>query len=387
MEQPAVRPDLLNTATPAEDDLVEHRLQHGQCGSCGQQLYGFEMESSCCFAALFSKKRNELTMNPLTIPNLVEHGKCLKCNISPHASNHSEEPSEASNPATNTTTNRVEQDARKEPPKAKKSLSFKKAPLFQRATVAGAAYVPHEESGVMIPISPSQSNSSSSSSSSNLAIYQGDYNAKGERHGYGTITWTNGDVYKGSFVQNQRHGHGILVFASPDAEKPDNGEYVGDWKENLMHGEGTRRYPNGDVYVGYYEQGKRHGHGEFYYANGDTYSGPWEKNHMQGIGRYYYMSGQLFEGMFLMSKRNGKGKIERTDGSVDYFQYVDDVRVGYGVRWNGDRSLAWKLALLQPFGAIRAEPISLPEATLLLEELEKMCDQHVQTMMLTLILE
>lgn len=379
MIQPANASDT-NATIPSA--LLEHRLQHGQCPTCGQQLYGFEIDSACCLAALFTRNEKELRKNPLTIPDLVDQGKCLKCEA-PSTSDTSEtKPPEHPLSSLKSQIKSDKGDTKKLPsPKPSKET-----PPFERASVAGAAYVPREGSGLMIPVNSSSSSSSSSSASSSLAIYHGEYNAKGERHGHGTITWANGDVYKGSFVRNQRHGHGVLTFASNDCDKPDNGEYVGDWRDNQMHGEGTRRYPNGDVYVGHYFKGKRHGHGKFYYSNGDTYSGPWDNNQMQGTGSYYYSSGQRFEGMFITSKRNGKGKLERNDGTVDYFQYVNDERVGHGVRWNGDHTRAWRLQVLSS-GGVQAEPISIPEATTLLQELEHKCNQRVEEIMLAQLLE
>jgi hypothetical protein len=175
------------------------------------------------------------------------------------------------------------------------------------------------------------------------AVYEGPYNDYGEKHGQGDMFWSNGDVFQESFVNNVREGHGTLTFGPSGVNKTDGGEHVGDWRNNHMHGSGTRRYPNGDVFMGQYEYGKRHGDGRFYYANGDLYWGNWCNNQMHREGRYYYLSGQRFEGIFISSKRNGKGKLQWTDGTFDVFQYINDQRVGQGVRWSADRSKAWRL--------------------------------------------
>lgn len=175
----------------------------------------------------------------------------------------------------------------------------------------------------------------------------------GQRHGQGELSWCNGDVYIGNFVNGMRQGHGTLVFASSRSGndeggegggRGDGGEYVGEWQRNLMHGSGTWRYPNGEMYVGEYQQGKRQGEGRFYHANGDLYVGSWHNNQMHGRGRYYFAtSGLQFEGTFLRNKRNGKGKLQREDGTVEVFQYVNNERVGQGVKWSADRSKAWRL--------------------------------------------
>lgn len=168
--------------------------------------------------------------------------------------------------------------------------------------------------------------------------YDGPYNERGEKHGVGRLVWRNGDTYEGSFVNDLREGHGRLLFAS--REGPTGGKYVGEWRNNQMHGNGTRKYPNGDCYVGEYEYGKREGEGRFYYSNGDMYWGGWHKNQMNGRGRYYYKNGQRFEGNFVDGKRIGKGKLQLTDGRLEIFNYMSDRRVGAGILWSPDRTTA-----------------------------------------------
>ena len=198
--------------------------------------------------------------------------------------------------------------------------------------------IPHEvERGQCLrccPVQPDNNNTATGTAAN--ALYKGEFNSRGQKHGHGEMTWSNGDVYKGEFSNDQRHGHGTLTFAQ-------GGEYVGNWTHNQMHGSGTRRYPNGDVYMGTYVQGNRQGTGRFYYANGDLYDGSFVQNRLHGPGRYYYAAGQRFEGDFRHGKRYGKGKLQRTDGSLDIFQYVNDERVGQGVRWSQDRTKAWRL--------------------------------------------
>ena len=188
-----------------------------------------------------------------------------------------------------------------------------------------------------------QATSATRSVSLATAVYTGPYNVLGQKHGMGEMVWSNGDCYRGEFVADQRQGQGTLTFASRSSHMDDGGEYVGQWHHNQMHGDGTRRYPNGDVYNGSFQHNERHGQGRFYYSNGDMFWGEWRHNQMHGIGRYYYASGQRFEGMFVASKRNGKGKLQKTDGTIDIHQYINDERVGQGVRWSADRSKAWRI--------------------------------------------
>ena len=47
--------------------------------------------------------------------------------------------------------------------------------------------------------------------------------------------------------------------------------------------------------------------------------------------------------MFRNGKRNGRGKYQLTDGRVEIYRYVNDARVGDGVRWSANRKKAWRM--------------------------------------------
>jgi len=166
--------------------------------------------------------------------------------------------------------------------------------------------------------------------------YEGEYNIIGKRHGDGELKWANGDKYVGKFKDGYIEGRGTIGFH-------DGTEYAGQWKKNRFHGEGTRRFNNGNVYTGNYTSGKRQGQGKCYFANGDMYVGDWKEDTIHGFGRYYYNNGHSFEGMFRNGKRNGRGKYQLTDGRVEIYRYVNDSRVGDGVRWSANRKKAWRM--------------------------------------------
>lgn len=224
-----------------------------------------------------------------------------------------------------------------------------------------------------------------SSTSMKMAVYEGSYNNKGEKHGAGVMKWSNGDVFKGTFVNDKRRGHGTIEFNSVNQ---DGGEYVGEWLDDKMHGCGTRRYPNGDMHVGNFHEGKREGEGRFYFSNGDMYYGEWKNNQMHGPGNYYFSSGTRFEGTFLFNKRNGKGKTQGISGSTDIFQYINDERVGQGVRFDEKRTWAWRLVpradgAMRQIGSAPLERhcITMPEAVSLLYEIENAANSYINDLL------
>merc|ERR1719183_15415 len=276
---------------------------------------------------------------PLTIPGRVERGQCLQCLRRGEA--FSQQDLDTTNPTLGpepqATPFSIEDDA-----DVAAAISATQAYEDAKNNTQNKAHPTVD--GKHEPIAPTVINPGA-------AVYKGPFNQYGERHGRGEMTWANGDKYIGEFFNGVRHGFGELHFA-------DGSEYVGKWECNFMHGEGTRRFSNGDVYTGGYVNNKRNGEqGRFYFANGDMYLGPWRDDRIEGLGRYYYAGGQRFEGEFVAGKRHGKGKMQRLDGSLDICLYVNDQRIGVGVRWSANRTKAW----LVEGGRVRKK-ISIAEA-------------------------
>lgn len=424
-QEPNEVPPSKQVRVAVEIDKKQDREENGQCPSCGQQLFRLEpVDEVCCLMRCFGKviihengqgDQQLMQKVPLTIPRLVERGQCLNCLNGSRSSTDSSSLGSKTvstleddgpdtmfpHPSMTTLTNNtMNESMNRGGPEDTTTV-----PSIVSPTASMAANVIQLTPGSLKP--PPLTNCSSTATSSfpqmgrlqarsaviptGTAVYDGEYNSYGEKHGQGEMRWSNGDVYKGSFVDDVRQGHGTLTFAATNPTEADGGEYAGDWTANQMHGNGTRRYPNGDLYVGEYVSGKRHGEGRFYYANGDLFWGQWKGNHMHGPGRYYYASGQRFEGVFLHSKRNGSGKLQRTDGTLEIFQYVNDQRVGQGVRWSGDRTKAWRLWMPSNGrtgqsgcgSVLEKRSISIAEAVGLVSEIELAAATYAEELLAT----
>ena len=57
-------------------------------------------------------------------------------------------------------------------------------------------------------------------------------NGKLVKDGVGEMTWPDGSIYRGQFVQDQMEGTGQMVQASGDV-------YQGQWKDNQANGHGV----------------------------------------------------------------------------------------------------------------------------------------------------
>jgi hypothetical protein len=61
--------------------------------------------------------------------------------------------------------------------------------------------------------------------------------------------------------------------------------YVGDWRYGRFHGYGTSTYSNGDIYVGEWKDDEKSGQGTLTFANGVVKVGIWENNDLKYAGK------------------------------------------------------------------------------------------------------
>jgi len=150
----------------------------------------------------------------------------------------------------------------------------------------------------------------------------------------GKVTYSNGDVYEGSFKNNKRHGQGTYIYkdggklsGSFYEDLPSFGTetYVGKWKGDKYtgsfskwkkHGQGTYSFSNGDVYEGSFKNNKRHGQGTYSWKDGRKYIGQWKNDKQNGQGTFFW-SGGKYVGQWKDAKRNGQGTNTYKNGKTD----------------------------------------------------------------------
>jgi len=112
-------------------------------------------------------------------------------------------------------------------------------------------------------------------------------------------------------------------------------KYVGEWKDDNMHGQGTYVHgPEskwaGDRYVGQWKNGNMHGQGTYVYAPeskwaGDKYVGQWKNDEYNGQGTYSSKkTGAKFEGEWKDGNMHGQGKKTYGNGTVEEGIFKDD---------------------------------------------------------------
>merc|ERR1719146_164643 len=151
----------------------------------------------------------------------------------------------------------------------------------------------------------------------------------GIKHGAGTYTWANEDVFKGYFEDNKKSS----VWSDPNEGKSvpkhlcrmtykAGGFYHGYYLNGLRHGEGTMKYANGDVYSGEWKEGNKHGKGTYVF-NTTKYKfvgDHWEMGKIQ-TGRWVLSNGVTFTGVFSMNKPLGEGSWSMVNGDVVHGVY------------------------------------------------------------------
>eukprot|EP01031_Cornospumella_fuschlensis_P028910 gene28910-34887_t len=147
--------------------------------------------------------------------------------------------------------------------------------------------------------------------------YDGAMNEQGQRHGYGVMKYTNGDVYEGMWETDKKHGLGKQIHRNGDI-------YEGEFVHGRKHGKGKYTYASGDSYEGGIVNGMREGWGVYRFVNGSTYTyhtgaqytGDWEGGDMQGKGQMVYPGGERYEGEWKGGVMHGPGKYLSVAGKV-----------------------------------------------------------------------
>lgn len=110
-------------------------------------------------------------------------------------------------------------------------------------------------------------------------------------HGFGTMTFNDGDIYEGEWIEGRFEGEGIIKFAGGD-------RYEGQLLDWVFNGNGTYYYLDGDLYYGEWSKGVQKGFGTYLWIEGDSYVGEWEGGMFHGNGIYTFEDGESLNGLW-----------------------------------------------------------------------------------------
>lgn len=146
----------------------------------------------------------------------------------------------------------------------------------------------------------------------------------GLMHGYGTRFWDYDDKkWEGDWEEGEACGHIVVTF----------GDFVvfeGDMEHGLPNGLGVYIDMNsGQRYEGNFVDFQREGEGILYTEEGDKiYDGEWKNNKYNGYGQFFLRGQCRYEGNWENGKRNGDGIAYDQNGNEEYNgPWKDDVRL------------------------------------------------------------
>ena len=127
------------------------------------------------------------------------------------------------------------------------------------------------------------------------------------------MTYSDGRKYVGEFKDGKFHGQGTWT----DSEE---WEYAGEWKDHQPHGRGTKKSESLE-YVGEWRKGLKNGHGTEIYTHPDdpdlssTYVGEFKDDEYHGQGTHIWLDGIKYVGEFKEGER-WEGVVYNEDGDV-----------------------------------------------------------------------
>ena len=137
--------------------------------------------------------------------------------------------------------------------------------------------------------------------------YEGDW-IHGRWTGYGRLSNGDGDFYEGGLKNDHKHGTGIMRFADGRVFE---GEYI---RGQMIEGKMT--YQDGSVYGGSWVDGMRHGRGKCIFVDGSEYEGEFREGNFHGHGKMSWNDGGWYVGNWSNGEMDGQGKEVRPDGSL-----------------------------------------------------------------------
>lgn len=101
----------------------------------------------------------------------------------------------------------------------------------------------------------------------------------------GTIRFKDGRIFRG------KHIHGNII--SGVMSYPDGSVYEGGWVDGKRHGQGICTFADGSHYEGDFAEGEFHGHGQLVWSDGGFYLGDWCRGEIDGMGMEVRADGTL----------------------------------------------------------------------------------------------
>lgn len=111
-------------------------------------------------------------------------------------------------------------------------------------------------------------------------VYLGEW-LKGQMHGRGILSYSDGEYYVGDWRHDGKNGLGIYVWGKGSGDVAGD-KFEGDFKDGNADGVGRTLFNDSGWHKGTYSKGKMHGWGVMQLADGWEYKGQWKNDEMDG---------------------------------------------------------------------------------------------------------
>ena len=137
----------------------------------------------------------------------------------------------------------------------------------------------------------------------------------------GTIEFTNGDQYSGSWLNNKFEGEGHYTYSN----HTEWSEYQGSWSLGAFSGEGTLTYKKAMTFTGSFDKGQKHGEGSFEFSacsdekwkEVKAYKGVWKQGNIT--------SGSLFLSGLQPSIQSAEESLFEVQGTLNPQGFKPDI--------------------------------------------------------------
>lgn len=155
-----------------------------------------------------------------------------------------------------------------------------------------------------------------------------------EIHGIGTCYYTDGSTYRGEWANRFQEGHGIKTLA-------DGRTWEGNWKMGLPVDDKGQPIanlfpePEPEVQTGCLAGDCENGDGTFAYVGGSKYVGQFKNSKPEGKGVFTYTNGDRYEGNFKAGLKEGVGVFyyadnTQTTGEWREGEYIGNSKIEHG---------------------------------------------------------
>lgn len=99
----------------------------------------------------------------------------------------------------------------------------------------------------------------------------------------------------------------LILEKRPAKILADGSQYEGQWVvgSQTRAGKGLLTWPDGSIYEGWWLNNKAHGKGRLIHVDGSMYQGQWKDDNCDGYGVYYHLNGTKYDGEWLENEQHG----------------------------------------------------------------------------------